>query len=141
MDVGETDPCEEWGSSRGWLGGLFSPLNDLNQTGKKLWTANANRTRNNTWIPEKIFGGSLELVNPRSTANCVALPIIWTKPATAVRAKPLLSPVPFNPLERIRDRVVTTSTAPMAITSNATATVSKDPGTEMLNESSLKKLL
>jgi len=56
LDVGETDPCEEWGSSRGWLGGLFSPLNDLNQTGKKLWTANANRTRNNTWIPEKIFG-------------------------------------------------------------------------------------
>src|SRR6058998_2505003 len=112
-----------------------------NQTGKKLWAANANRTRNNTWIPEKIFGGSLELVNPRSTANCVALPIIWTKPATAVRAKPLLNPVPFNPLERIRDRVVTTSTAPMAITSNATATVSKDPGTEMLNESPLKKLL
>ena len=141
MDVGETDPCEEWGSSRGWLGGLFSPLNDLNQTGKKLWTANANRTRNNTWIPEKIFGGSLELVNPRSTANCVALPIIWTNPATAVRAKPLLSPVPFNPLERIRDRVVRTRTAPMAITSNATATVSKDPGTEMLNESPLKKLL
>jgi len=141
LDVGETDPCEEWGSSRGWLGGLFSPLNDLNQTGKKLWTANANRTRNNTWIPEKIFGGSLELVNPRSTANCVALPIIWTNPATAVRAKPLLSPVPFNPLERIRDRVVRTRTAPMAITSNATATVSKDPGTEMLNESPLKKLL
>ena len=141
MDVEETDPREEWGSSRGWLGGLFSPLNDLNQTGKKLWTANANRTRNNTWIPEKIFGGSRELVNPRSTANCVALPIIWTNPATAVRAKPLLSPVPFNPLERIRDRVVRTSTAPMAITSNATATVSKDPGTEMLDEVPLKKLL
>ncbi len=51
-------------------------MNDLNQTGKKLWTAKANRTRNKTWIPEKMFVGSLELVNPRSTANCVALPII-----------------------------------------------------------------
>ncbi len=120
---------------------MLSPLNDLNQTGKKLWTAKANRTRNKTWIPEKMFVGSLELVNPRSTANCVALPIICTKPATAVRAKPLLSPVPFNPLERMRDRVVRTSTAPMAITSRATATVSKDPGTEMLNEVPLKKLL
>ena len=116
-------------------------MNDLNQTGKKLWTAKANRTRNKTWIPEKIFGGSLELVNPRSTANCVALPIIWTKPATAVSAKPLLSPVPFNPLERMRDNVVRTSTAPIAITSKATAMVSKDPGTEMFNEVPLKKLL
>ena len=119
----------------------MSPLKDLNQTGKKLWTAKANNTRNKTWIPEKIFAGSLELVNPRSTANCVALPIIWTKPATAVRAKPLLSPVPFNPLERMSDRVVRTSTAPIAITSRATATVSKDPGTEVLNEVPLKKLL
>jgi len=88
-----------------------------------------------------MFVGSLELVNPRSTANCVALPIIWTKPATAVRVKPLLNPVPFNPLERMSDRVVRTSTAPIAITSRATATVSKDPGTEMLNEVPLKKLL
>ena len=119
----------------------MSPLNDLNQTGKKLCIAKANRTRNKTWIPEKMFVGSLELVNPRSTANCVALPIIWTKPATAVRANPLLSPVPFNPLERMRDRVVRTSTAPMAITSRATATVSKDPGTGMLNGPPLKKLL
>ena len=116
-------------------------MKDLNQTGKKLWTAKANNTRNKTWIPEKMFVGSLELVNPRSTANCVALPIIWTKPATAVRANPLLSPVPFNPRERMRDRVVRTSTAPMAITSNATATVSKEPGTKRLNESQLKKLL
>ena len=88
-----------------------------------------------------MFVGNLELVNPRSTANWVALPIIWTKPATAVRANPLLSPVPFNPLDRIRDKVVRTSTAPIAITSRATATVSKDPGTEMLNEVPLKKLL
>ena len=87
------------------------------------------------------MGGNLELVNPRSTANCVALPIIWTNPATAVRAKPLLSPVPFNPLERMRESVVRTSTAPIAITSRATATVSKDLGTEMLNEVLLKKLL
>lgn len=119
----------------------MSPLNDLNQTGKKLWTAKAKRTRNNTCIPEKMFAGSLELVKPRSTANCVELPIIWTKPATAVRAKPRLSPVPFNPLERIRDRVVRTSTAPIAMTSRATATVSKDPGTVMWNGSPLKKLL
>jgi len=88
-----------------------------------------------------MFVGSLELVNPRSTANCVALPIICTKPATAVRAKPLLNPVPFNPLERMRDRVVRTSTAPIAITSRATATVSKDPGTVLWNVSRLKKLL
>jgi hypothetical protein len=58
-----------------------------------------------------------------------------------VRVKPLLRPVPFNPLERIKDRVVRTSTAPIAITSKATATMSKDPGTEMLKESKLKKLL
>ena len=69
------------------------------------------------------------------------LPIIWTNPATAVRANPLLSPVPFSPLERMRDRVVRTSTAPIAITSKATATVSKDPGTVMWNGSPLKKLL
>jgi hypothetical protein len=81
------------------------------------------------------------MVNPRSTANCVALPASWTKPARAVRANPRLSPVPFNPLERMRDSVVRTSTAPIAITSRATATVSKDPGTEMLRESRLKKLL
>jgi len=120
---------------------LLSPWNDLNQTGKKLCIAKANRTRNKTWIPEKMFAGSLELVKPRSTANCVELPIIWTKPAPAVRAKPRLSSVPFSPLERIRDRVVRTSTAPMAITSRATAIVSKDPGTVMWNESPLKKLL
>jgi hypothetical protein len=41
----------------------------------------------------------------------------------------------------MRDRVVRTSTAPIATTSRATATVSKDPGTEMLNEVPLKKLL
>jgi hypothetical protein len=37
--------------------------------------------------------------------------------------------------------VVRTSTAPIAITSRATATVSKDPGTGMLKETKLKKLL
>ena len=58
-----------------------------------------------------------------------------------MRAKPLFSPVPFNPLERIRDRVVRTSTAPIAITSRATAIVSKDRGTKMLKETKLKKLL
>ena len=44
----------------------------------------------------------------------------------AVSAKPLRSPVPLSPLERMSERVVSTSTAPIAITSNATATVSKD---------------
>ncbi len=73
-----------------------------------------------------MVGDNLELVKPRSTANCVEVPLIWTKPAMAARTKPRLSPVPLKPLDRMRDRHVNTRTAPMATTSSAIATVSKD---------------
>ncbi len=77
-------------------------------------------------MPEKVAAGNLEDVNPRSTANWIAFPLIWTNPAIAARTKPRLSPVPINPLDRMRHRHVNTRTAPMATTSRAIATVSKD---------------
>ncbi len=105
---------------------MFSFLNDLNHTGKKLWTARAMSTRKSTWTPENTVAGSLEASKPRSTANCVEVPINWTKPATAARTKPRLNPLPNKPLDRIRHRLVNTRTAPMATTSRAIATASKD---------------
>ena len=83
-------------------------------------------TRNSTSTPESKFAGSLEASNPRSTANWVEVPINWTKPAIAARTKPRLSPDPNKPLERMRHRLVKTRTAPIATTSRAIATGSKE---------------
>ena len=103
----------------------FSFLNDLNHTGKKLWTARAIRTRNNTWRPERTVADSQEAENPRSAANCIEVPLVWTNPARAARTKPRLRPVPNKPRDRIRHSVVNTRTAPIATTSSAIATASK----------------
>ena len=50
-------------------------MNDLNHSGKKLWTARAMRIRNKTWTPEKMVAGILEPTNPRSTTNCIEVPL------------------------------------------------------------------
>ncbi len=83
-------------------------------------------TRKSTWTPENTVAGSLEASNPRSTANCVEVPIIWTNPAIAARTKPRLNPVPNKPLDKMRQRLVKTRTAPIATTSRAMAIASKD---------------